>query len=85
MSSLPKMQACPDQEKTAGERAIAINLHSISTALKTAITSEKNQLEAWSSHTDKSATAPYASYFGIRQACLVARSTQNDAAPQVGV
>jgi hypothetical protein len=65
MASLPKMQACPDQEKTASERAIAINLRSISTALKTAITSEKNQLEAWSNRTDESATAPYATRVSV--------------------
>jgi hypothetical protein len=65
MASLPKMQSCPDQEKTANGRAIAINLRSIATALKTAITSEKNQLEAWSGQFDESAAAPYATRISV--------------------
>jgi hypothetical protein len=65
MASLPKMQSCPDQEKTANGRAIAINLRSIATALKTAITSEKNQLEAWSGQFDEGAAAPYATRISV--------------------
>jgi hypothetical protein len=65
MASLPKMQSCPDQENTANGRAIAINLRSIATALKTAITSEKNQLEAWSGQFDEGAAAPYATRISV--------------------
>lgn len=56
MVSLPKMQSCPDQEKTANGRAIAINLRSIATALKTAITSGQF---------DESAAAPYATRISV--------------------
>jgi hypothetical protein len=83
MASLPKMQSCPD--RAANGRAIAINLRSIATALKTAITSEKNQLEAWSGQFDESAAAPYATRISVYDKLVWSRARLKMMLPQIGV
>jgi clan AA aspartic protease (TIGR02281 family) len=45
-AGLPKMQPCPDQDKTTDERAIKINLHGIYAAFTSAMKSEVDEHES---------------------------------------
>jgi hypothetical protein len=65
MAGLPKNQACPDQDKTTNERAITINLRSVSAAFESAMKSEVEEYESRSRELNDVSDSAYATRISL--------------------
>ena len=75
-AGLPKMQACPDQDKTANERAISIKLRGIEAAWESAATSEADEYKSRLREFNESVSSnePYATRFSLSDKVVWSRA-----------